>query len=254
MKIVIAPHIYSSSDKGIENMILYQLVMTKLPSYVSILVPISWEEYLANHPIIASSYELFSLLLDLSVEKFSIDRKAEFIKLQPDILGDCDNLEQIPAKQHIFALCKYDDCKRLYSYVNADTIEVNVSIDRKMKSILHFNPEVSKMDLSMYIQSFSPVLNQLKHDTVSRQYGDKYISAFSAYDRNDERYAKSLLQRAYEDYGGDVDDRTYLYTYDKKYKTFVQFRPNRNNEYHGMDISLEQAKREAPEIVRKYHR
>lgn len=196
MKIVIAPHIYSSSDKGIENTILYQLVMTKLPSYVSILVPISWEEYLANHPIIASSYELFSLLLDLSVEKFSIDRKAEFIKLQPDILGDCDNLEQIPAKQHIFALCKYDDCKRLYSYVNADTIEVNVSIDRKMKSILHFNPEVSKMDLSMYIQSFSPVLNQLKHDTVSRQYGDKYISAFSAYDRNDERYAKSLLQRA----------------------------------------------------------
>lgn len=53
MKIVIAPHIYSSSDKGIENTILYQLVMTKLPSYVSILVPISWEEYLANHPIIA---------------------------------------------------------------------------------------------------------------------------------------------------------------------------------------------------------
>lgn len=65
---------------------------------------------------------------------------------------------------------------------------------------------------------------------------------------------RNLFFNEHEDYGGDVDDRTYLYTYDKKYKTFVQFRPNRNNEYHGMDISLEQAKRKAPEIVRKYHR
>ncbi|MDE6130611.1 MAG: hypothetical protein K2F74_03365 [Muribaculaceae bacterium] len=101
--------------------------------------------------------------------------------------------------------------------------------------------------------TYAPRLNQLKHSHEGRKAGDKDVSPFSAYDKYDESYARKLLKQAYEDYPDDIDDNTYLYTYDAKNKTFVEFRPDRNNEYHGMDISKEVARRKCPEIMKLYH-
>ena len=254
MKIVLAPHIPilthgSLYDKAFINLCLDK----KLPGYILILVPEKWAEVLAGSQAVASSYELFKLLLELPVIEIRPVRKANYINLNPDILSEYKEEETKIAKQQLFALSSYLDAKRIYAGSHYPTGIVNLSYDNVTVPFINFNP-YGLTNLIDLLNTFTPKLEQLKHYQKARRERGKVISPFSAYEKQDETYAQSLLQKAYEDYNGDVDDRTYLYTWDKKNKTFVQFRPDRNNVYHGMDIDLKTAKEKAPDIVRKYHK
>lgn len=253
MKIVVAPHMPILAQITQHKSEFEYLSLLSLPGNVTILVPENWDSFLSECEDIASDYELFSLLLELPVEEVSPVKKANYIRITPDILENSDKTVRDVAKQQLFALSLYGDSRRIYSGTTHSAESFEVSSDKKTAQCLHFRLE-GKMKLKDFIVSFEPELKQLKHFQESRRDGDREVSAFSAYDKNDERYARKLLKQAYDEHNGDIDDRTYLYTYDSKNETFVEFRPSRGNEYHGQDVSIEYARAKAPDIVRQYHK
>lgn len=253
MKIVVAPHMPILAQRSHYINEYECLSLLALPVNVIILVPENWDTFLSECEDIASNYELFSLLLELPVTEVESVKKANYIRINPDILNGCDQDVRDVAKQQLFALSLYRNARRIYAGTAHPAEAFEVSSDKSVAPCVHFRPN-GERTLKDYIDSFEPVLRQLKHFQEPRKDGDREVSAFSAYDKNDERYAKKLLKRAYEEHNGDIDDRTYLYTYDAKNKTFVEFRPSRGNEYHGLDITDEYARSEAPDIVRLYHK
>ncbi|MBD5358546.1 MAG: hypothetical protein HDR88_16430 [Bacteroides sp.] len=253
MKIVVAPHIPIIANEDLNTLSFLNLCLLDLPRFIDILVPENWEDILNNNISIASSFELAMLMRKLNVVKFPHQRKAEFIRLNPNLFVYINPDDTSMAQQQLFALAKCVNARRVYAGLVCDVEKFDISFDKSTVTAINFNPEGTQTLLELF-NSYRPKLEQLKHYHEARKRGDKDVSPFSAYDKNDDKYARELLQQAFEDYNGDVDDRTYLYTYDKKYKTFVQFRPGRNNIYHGMDINLKTAKDKAPEIVKKYNK
>lgn len=253
MNIAVAPYIPIIKDAYVGNIQFDNLSLFDLPTGVIFYVPEKWDEFLANCSGIAEDYELFSSLLDLPVEEVTPVKKAEYIKLNPDVLMQCNESDSYNIRQLLYALFLYKEGKRIYAGCVSSINTFTLSSDKEKASIVNYNP-ASSISLKGFIDSYIPRLTQLQHYKEGRKNGNRDISPFSAYDRNDEAYAKLLLRKAYEEHLGDIDDDTYLYTYDPKFKTFVEFRPNRNNEYHGMDISKEVARKKCPEIVKLYHK
>lgn len=229
------------------------LSLLNLPAGVTLYVPEKWCEFLSSCPGIAHDYELFSWLLELPVQEIISVKKANYIKLNPDILNGCDEGETNTAKQQLYAIFLQKDAKRIYAGVAGQVNEFTLSSDKGSAKIINFNPG-SITSLRDLIESYAPKLNQLNHYQELRKDGNKVVSPFSAYDKYNEDYARQLLRKAYDEHSGDIDDDTYLYTYDTKFKTFVEFRPDRNNEYHGMDISKEAARKKCPHILGLYHK
>lgn len=253
MKIVLAPHMPILANGSRECATLHNLSLLSLPNYVTLIVPENWCQFLSECNGIASDYELFSMLLELPVQEVQNHKKAEYIKLNPDILSECDSADKETARQQLFAMWQLANTRRIYAGTKCPAVSFGVTVDGCVKPFIHHVAD-SKSDVKALIDSFEPKLVQLKHFKDGRKDGDKIISPFSAYDKNDDSYARRLLKQAYEEHLGDIDETTYLYTYDAKNKTFVQFRPDRGNTYHGMDIDIERARIEAPGIVRLYHK
>lgn len=252
MNIAIAPHIPIISNGSYGNKEFQNLSLFDLPTGVTLYVPEKWAEFLSECPGIVQNYDLFSWLLDLPVQEVIPDKKANYIKLDPDIMAGCNDLDRNIAQQQFYAIFLQKDTKRIYAGIESPIEEFSLLLDKGHAAVINFNPH-TKLSLREKIESYMPKLNQLKHYQERRKAGNKDVSPFSAYDKYNEEYAKQLLKRAYEDHPGDINDDTYLYTYDAKFKTFVEFRPNRNNEYHGMDISKEVALQKCPYIMKIYH-
>lgn len=253
MRISIAPYLPivlhgDANDVGFNNLSLFDL-----PHYVTLVIAGNWDDILLNSNVLHTSYEMFRLLLELPVVEVSPDKKASYIKVDPDILCKLGKEDKESVRRQLFALFCDADSKRIFAGANDDAKSIFVTSDHKSQEIVNFNPYGDKPLIGL-IDTYIPRLEQLKHYHNDRKIGTKDVAPFSAYDKNDEDYAEKLLLTAFVDHQGDVDDRTYLYTYDKKYKTFVQFRPGRNGIYHGMDINLEDARKKSPDTVRKFHK
>ncbi len=253
MRISIAPYLPIIVQREDDEMAFENLCLLGLPQYVTLYVAGDWDEILLESNVFLRSYETYRLLLKLPVIEMNVENKAVHIKIDPDIISELPQKNQDTVKQQLFALLFAEHSKKIFAGANMDSSKILLSSDHTFEEINNYNP-YGKITLLDLIDTYLPRLEQLKHYHNNRKLGVKNVSAFSAYYKNDEEYAKSLLSLAFDEYPGDVNDRTYLYTYDKKYKTFVEFRPGRNNVYHGMDISLEEAKRKSPDIVKKYHK
>lgn len=253
MRISLAPFIKIISESNVDDKVFKNLSLTDLPSYVTLIVPKNWEKVLEENKSLTENWKMWSLIIKLPVEYFEETKKANYIKLIPDIIPliHPDFLKDITRNQ-ILSLVTEGKGKKIFSGIQDLDEKIEILIDKKPHQFLHFDP-YGESDLRSYILSFEPKLDQLKHTCKERKVGGKIVSPFSALNDPDEHYAVELLQTAYKDYLGDVDDDTYLYTYDYKYKTFVEFRPSRNNSYHGMDIDYKAAKQKAPEIVKKFN-
>lgn len=247
MKIAVAPYMPILAPENSASSAFANLSLESMPSYLIVLVPSDWLECIYNMP-----YELLSLLQKLNYQECPSSRKSQHIKTDPDILSVCPSEEQVIAKQQLLELSGLNDFKRIFAGINVSHKEFDVICDKKAVPIIHHNP-YGTQTLCSLISSFEPTLHQLKHTHEPRKRGENEISPFSAYNKQDETYARKLLKQAYEEHDGDVTDMTYLYTYDSKNRTFVEFRPDRNNVYHGMDITKEKALKEAPDIVKLYH-
>lgn len=253
MKVALAPYLPIILKGDMDNMAFRNLCLFDLPRFVIVIVPCKWDVLLSNSKILTESYETYRLLMELHVEEIEQENKAKYIHLSPDILPEFPEDERDAVRQQLFALSLMYDSRRIFAGSESDIEWFEVSTDHKSIGIVNYNPYTSKSIIEL-IESYTPKLEQLKHSHEGRSVGNKDISPFSAYNKYDDSYAKQLLMAAFLDHPADVDDRTYLYTYDKKNKTFVEFRPGRNNVYHGMDIGLERARKMAPDIVRKYHK
>ncbi len=91
MNIVVAPHIPLLINGAKDNPQFESLDLLDLPNNVTLLVPKNWEEILVESSGIVSDYELFSMLIELPVEFITADKKATYIKLNPDILEVCED-------------------------------------------------------------------------------------------------------------------------------------------------------------------
>ncbi len=253
MRIVLAPYmpLILEAEDNIEGFL--NLCLHDLPSGIILIVPDKWEEIISRNSFIAGSYELFSLLLQLPVVELSHSNKAAYIRVNPDILNKMEDSSRETVRQQLYALSQYDDARRVFAGSEQPVNIFTVSYDRHSVVIDNYSPRGIKSFIDYY-NSLRPRLEQLKHFQRTRRAGGEEISPFSAYDKGDETYANELLQKAFEEHQGDVNDRTYLYTYDRKNKTYVQFRPGRNGVYHGMDIDTETARMKAPDLVHRYHR
>ena len=253
MRISLAPFIKIISESNVDDKAFKNLSLTDLPSYVTLIVPKNWEKVLEENKSLIENWEIWSLIIQLPVEYFEETKKANYIKLIPDIipLVHPDFLKDL-TKNQIFSLVTEGKGKKIFSGIQDQDEKIEILIDKKPHQFLHFDP-YGELDLRSYILSFEPKLDQLKHTGKERKIGGKIVSAFSALNDSNKNYAEELLLIAYNDHLGDVNDDTYLYTYDYKYKTFVEFRPSRNNTYHGMDIDYNVAKEKAPEIVKKFN-
>ncbi len=253
MKISLAPYMPILLDCSSNELAFLNLCLFALPNFVTLYVVGRWDELLMESEEVMSSYETFRLMLELPVVEVSAIKKARYIKVIPDVFIGLSQKNRDAIWQQLYALTGLNDSKRIFAGVNESIDILKILSDHKETAIMHFNPyqDISILDL---LKSHMPRLEQLKHSHESKKMGDKIISAFSAFDRNDDEYAQKLLRTAYIEHPGNIDDRTYLYTYDKRNKTFVEFRPGRNNVYHGMDISVEEARKKSPYIVRKYHK
>ena len=78
------------------------------------------------------------------------------------------------------------------------------------------------------------------------------VSGFDAWDNKD--YAQLLLDQAYADTPSDEEYPKYLYTYDERHHKFVQFRNDRNKQYHGMNIAPEDENIVPVEVRNLYHK
>ena len=92
----------------------------------------------------------------------------------------------------------------------------------------------SKIDIAKDVESTRPKLDQLKHKDFERVFGEKPVSALTS--SNDLAYANELLQQAYDESKDIVDFPKYLFTYDKRNDTYVEFRHSGQGRYHGMDV------------------
>lgn len=129
--------------------------------------------------------------------------------------------------------------------------EIETIVDHR--SQIHHLLVRDNISFDSFMRSLRPVLNQHKHTHVARMGAMGHVSPFSAYDKYDKTYAEALLQQAYNDYNGSEDEPKYLYTFDKRNKTFVQFRSDRQREYHGMDFDKEKLPEEFKYLIEKYH-
>jgi len=110
-------------------------------------------------------------------------------------------------------------------------------------------------DVDSYLDKNTPTLNQLKHHQFNHVLGGKSVSKFSAYDKNDETDAISLLKKSYDDYQGEIDPLSppkHLFTWDSKHKCYVCFHNSEKWEYHGHDVEITDSK--IPTYIKqKYH-
>lgn len=107
-----------------------------------------------------------------------------------------------------------------------------------------------------FMQGKLPVLRQLKHTDSQRNFGEEMVSRFSAWNERDERKAKALLLKAYNDCKEEAGEwPKYLFTWDSESNTYVEFRNSLNNEYHGFDVTTERERQRIPDYIKqKYHK
>lgn len=199
-------------------------------------------------------YDLWRLVEQVVVP-VETSPKSRYLKSVPS-LASLDSSESDQTKGILFAL-------HLESYhhptiyvasvprVKMDCKEIETIVDHKSR--FHFVLVRDRITFDGFIKSIQPRLNQLKHSHVAKMGPMGYVSSFSAYDKNNTSYAERLLIQAYDDYLGPDIEPKYIYTFDKKNQTFVQFRSDRNLEYHGMDISKDKLPTEFKFLIEKYH-
>lgn len=237
----------------VESLAFKNLSLFNIPHFVEIYVTPDWQEIISQNSSIQSNWEISRLIYSLDVQICKHNPRNRFLTLQPDISKGMTDKEKEQTLDQLFTLYHISDACRIFAGADSPVESIYITFDRRNETISNFNP-YSQNTLKSFIEGLRPVLDQEKHTHEERQVGGKKVSAFSAYDKNDDSYARTLLQIAYEDHPGNVDDRTYLYTYDEKNDTFVEFRPDRNKRYHGRDIDMKTIAEKSPYIKKKFNK
>lgn len=195
-------------------------------------------------------------LSQLPTQSYCSNTFSEYITHNPSLMdasyGETINTE---IKAMCCALHIEDGLRHAVVAIDREVLkcynQLTTTKDRKSKS--HELIHISNYSLKTWLEMRLPQLIFEKHFGDEYMRGNKVVSTFKA--GADEDYAKKLLNQAYCEYDGTEDEPKYLYTFDVKNGCFVQFRGDRNREYHGMDLSTEEVYNNVPEYIRlKYHK
>lgn len=209
--------------------------------------------------IIMNDFELLDLYTRIESEDYPSIPRSEFLKTSPDVTSNIkdnkvksESLNQVgkisqvkfpPQCLYVSAQC--DKHRRLSIQKDGKTIKDDVEIIPAYYNCLK---EFAKNAKPKFNQGDKPRHNFL---------GNSFDSSFKAYDPRNPKTAEDLLQKAFENYVNNYigDDRNttipaqYLYAWDQAHNCYVQFRHNRNNEYHGMDKET----KDVPDDVKEWY-
>lgn len=215
---------------------------------------IGYDEFLDKLAELNIGYELWSLAAN-TLTTIDLHPKSNYLKSNPTLISrDATTDSQTKGLLYFLHIKRTANSTVFISAVP----RVNLT-DKVIETIVDHRSQVHHLlvrdngSFDSFMRSLRPVLNQQKHIHVARMGSMGHVSPFSAYDKYDKTYAESLLQQAYNDYNGNEDEPKYLYTFDKRNKTFVQFRNDRQREYHGMDFDKENLPNDFKYLIEKYH-
>lgn len=215
---------------------------------------IGYDDFLDRLAELDIGYELWSLAAN-ALTPIALLPKSNYLKSNPALISADKTIDSYTKDLLYILHIKRTENSTVFisavPRVQPDDKEIETIIDHR--SQIHHLLVRDNVSFDSFMQSLRPVLNQQKHIHVARMGSMGHVSPFSAYDKYDKTYAEDLLQQAYNDYNGNEDEPKYLYTFDKRNKTFVQFRNDRQREYHGMDFDKEKLPEEFKYLIEKYH-
>ena len=181
---------------------------------------------------------LYSKLSKMSTVSYSSDAKAAYVKSSPDaVTGIDDDGQKAEVEYQIAYLYKRDGSVprpvKMTQRINES--EIVLTKDGKGTRKVYVCGTGSG-DIQKRIASLQPVLNQAKHYQFERNLGKgKVASTFSAYDKQNEEPARTLLREAYLLYSGEELPAKELWIKDEAHDCYVRFMHSGNNQYHGYD-------------------
>lgn len=209
--------------------------------------------------IIMNDFDLLDLYTRIELEDYPAIARPEYLKTSPDVTSDI--LEESVKSESLNQVGKISQIK-----FPPQCLYVTAKCGKQGRLSIQKDGKTTKDDIEIipaaptclkeFAENAKPKLNQgdkPRHNFL----GNSYDSSFKAYDPRNLTPAENLLQTAFENYVNNYtgNDRNtsipaqYLYAWDQAHNCYVQFRHNRNNEYHGMDIELSNL----PDDVRKFY-
>lgn len=180
------------------------------------------------------------LIAQIQTIDYPDNPKALYLKTYPDIITDIAAEEQRTETYYqLEALFEEQNPKKIHVLTPDRVTGVDGYVDivkDKKKSRRIYVTDAGEAVIGTCVASLSPKLNQAKHHSVEHNIGKgKVASPFTAWDKNDESYARQLLSDAFDHFTGNELPAKELYAWDYRNKLFVRFMHSGNNEYHGHD-------------------
>ena len=205
------------------------------------------------------NYEAMAIIVDVlaqvETESYLDDPRAIYLKTEPDVVGTISN-NAIQKETSCQVGWLFEHATPPYGIylvqegrLNEHGDKLKIIKDKKVAKDIKMS-DAEGTSVAIIVSNSYPKLVQHKHYMQTYSLGGNTVSPFTAYDKNDEMYAKKLLQTAYENYNGKKLPADELYVWDKKYARYVRFMHSGNNEYHGHD---EQNMEKIPDEVKKIY-
>ena len=191
---------------------------------------------------VSDNYELRSKVVEAlsyaAVSTYSASVYSQYITHQPVMTNPTfsSKLNTAIANQ-MCAMCVQEEGKKSMFLVRASRWpEGHVSLDttQNHQTLSHPVLCLDCKSLAAWLAERRPIYVPWRHGQEERGTKQRPISTFKAGANHE--YAQKLLYQAYADTISDEEYPHYLYTYDALNERFVQYRYDRNCQYHGMDI------------------
>ena len=222
------------------------------------------QTFLAQNEDFAFAYNVWQFLSDVSVRVYDDSaRKDKLTYAPPNIDTGLDKNLKDAIYLQLCVIHVQDNPLGTISFVGfmprfKEVFQLETTRDKKSRK--HHTKIFSNCtEMKSWIDSYKPHLEQKKHKGEETNSSMGNVSPFQSYYKLGEKYADSLLQKAYLESDDSDEFPHYLYTWDAEAGTFVQFR-HENHEgdshhnYHGMDLSPMDYDKVPKHIRMKYHR
>lgn len=185
-------------------------------------------------------YSLLELIANLPTKKYIEDDKAKFLRTTPEIITNISDSNIKKETEYQIGTLFNEDNFRVIHILLPERVEghkgtLDIIKDKKITKRKYL-ADASPDAIDNVISRIKPRLKQAKHHMFEHSIGKgKIASTFKAWDKNDDLYAKQLLNEAFIQYKGKEWPAKNLYVWDTKNSTYVRFMHSQNYEYHGYD-------------------
>lgn len=198
-------------------------------------------------------------LSNINKKTYELVSDTKNITVEPELMAKLSDSEKRELKSMAYKQFETKEPPhKIYALASSrsNTTQMKIKCEEKEKSISIMSPD--NIAINNFIESKNPKLKQegdfdhrVKHNPhTTRNIGDNEASKFSAWNPNDDSYAKSLLLKAWNDTKSSELYPDKMFVWDTKNKTYVKFRLSINNEYHGYDVTFNEV---TDKVKRRYN-